>query len=296
MRHRLRSRPMNDVGSIGTTMLFLALFIPLGVGAQTSSDTLDIATWNLWRFGNSGAGAGDEDAQLAGIADVIGSSGIEIWALQEIDSEEAFDSLIDALPDWYRGKAHPDSGYKVALVFDSRVIDLKSYNVVLSHHENVFSGRRPMRFTIEIHERQELVIVVLHATANSWARPDTVSWARRVVAADALQSYLATHYDDRPVVVLGDWNDELDSTSITQGLGTPYHDFLRDHDWTYVTAGLSGSYPDPEYNSMLDHILLSNEAMAWYVDGSAKVLSGLFDYEKREVSDHLPVTARLVIP
>ena len=62
----------------------------------------------------------------------------------------------------------------------------------------------------------DIVVIVLHMKAFD----DVPSWQRRQSAANALKSYLDTNYPTQKVIVVGDWNDDVD-TSITAGQASP---------------------------------------------------------------------------
>ena len=67
-------------------------------------------------------------------------------------------------------------------------------------------------------------------------------------------------------------------------------------EWVFPTASLSaaGARSMPRYTEVIDHILASDEAMAWYEEGSAMVyqVDEFIDGYLDTTSDHLPVMAR----
>ena len=89
--------------------------------------------------------------------------------------------------------------------------------------------------------------------------------------------------------------------SITSGRDTPYRPLVdAGPDWVFPTAELSttGETSILGYDDVIDHILASDEIMAWYETGSAlvyRVDEHIPDYEDT-TSDHLPVLVRFRLP
>ena len=113
-----------------------------------------------------------------------------------------------------------------------------------------------------------------------------------------LKDYLDVNLPLQRVLVLGDWNDDLDA-SIAKPNPSPFQGFLDDpEDYTFVTKPLTDSrqsttvgYPDP-----IDHQLASNELRADYVGGSLTVVRPSLSGYGSNTSDHYPVTSRYALP
>jgi hypothetical protein len=133
---------------------------------------------------------------------------------------------------------------------------------------------------------------VLHAKAFN----DDASWQKRLNASNALKSYLDTTYPTQKVIVVGDFNDDVD-TSITAGKPSPYQNFVDDAaDYAFPTKALSlaGISSTVSYTDMIDHHLNTNEFTAAYVASSAEVYrvdTYVADYANT-TSDHYPVLSR----
>jgi len=87
----------------------------------------------------------------------------------------------------------------------------------------------------------DLVAIVMHMKAFA----DRSSYDLRASAAALLKDYLDTQLPNERVIVLGDWNDDVDvsivwdSTSSSY-LPTPFQNFLDDTaDYTFATRPLS---------------------------------------------------------
>lgn len=276
------------------------------IPGQGGSTTLDIATWNIEWFGSSSRGPTNESLQSANARDVIAGTDFDIWGLQEIVSQSAFNNLESSLSGYSGFTAresvvsggasyYSSSEQKVALLYKSSVATLQSARIILTQNNYQFAGRPPLEATFDVNlngHTEELVVIVLHMKAFS----DTSSWARRRDASIALKGYLDSTHPDSKVVVIGDFNDDLD-TSITSGQDSPYENFLLDPaDYGFPTEVLTnaGESSTTGYPDMIDHQLATNELDADYRTGSAQVYSVdayISNYDNT-TSDHYPVLAR----
>ena len=265
------------------------------VYAQTS-DTLDVATWNIEWFGDDGRGP-DNIPQFLSARDAILDGQIELWAVQEIEDSIAFALLLNELSGYdgflARDVDHVDDAseytwerQEVGIIYRSSTVTIRNARIILPELAKrgptlppFATGRPPMEVVISVPGHDTIVVIVLHAKAQG----DPESARRRREAAVALHEYVDSTWPSTPVLLLGDLNDEISRTS-------PYSVFANDsRGWLPLTARLAGSHVS---GAMWDHILVSNEAACWYVRQSAGVLH---PPAGRSVSDHRPVTARFVV-
>lgn len=286
--------------------------VAVNVPAKGTGATFDAATWNLEWLGDTGNGPADESLQLQRVGEVIRGARLDLWGLQEVVDEGSFTQLLAALPGYggllanassvESGPAHySDFGnreQKVALVFDTAAVQVLGARVILTDKNNAFAGRPPLEVRVRIKGGTaplEAVVLVLHAKAGA----DEESWARREEAARALQAYLDATWPAALVWVLGDFNDDVD-TSITTGRATPYAGFLSaGSGWFFPSAALSaaGSSSTVGYLDTIDHHLVSDEVAATYQVGSAEAwrLDQVVPDYGRTTSDHFPVLARYTL-
>lgn len=279
------------------------------IPSKGSASTLDLANWNLEWFGDAANGPSNNTLQLSNARDVILGAGFDVWGLQEIVSQSQFNSLESQLSGYagftasesvvtngaaYYGAAEQ----KLALLYKTSVATLVSARVILTGNDYDFAGRPPLEARLNVTVNgvtAELVVIVVHMKASA----DSASWQRRQNAASALKSYLDTTYPTTRVVVLGDFNDDLD-TSIVAGKATPYASFVADSaDYTFPTYELSSaristtvSYPDA-----VDHQLVTNDLYAGYVAGSADVyrVDEYIPNYATTTSDHYPVYSQFTL-
>ncbi|XXY54016.1 lamin tail domain-containing protein [Sorangium sp. So ce269] len=274
--------------------------------AEGTASTLDIASWNIEWFGDTANGPSNEPLQLQNARDVISGADMDIWGVAEIVTTTQFNSLKSQLPG-YSGFLANDAAVtggsgsygateqKVGILYKSSVATLQSAKVILTANDHDFAGRPPLEVKLSVTlggVTDNVVVIVLHAKATS----DDSSWQRRQNASNALKSYLDTSYPTGKVFVVGDWNDDVD-TSITPGKASPYQNFVSDSlDYTFVTKALTdaGISSTTGYPDLIDHHLVTNDLSASYVSGSVKVYpAGSFiPSYGTTTSDHFPVFSR----
>lgn len=268
--------------------------------------TLDIGTWNLEYFGSTSLGPANETLQLQNARDVIQGADLDLWGVQEIVSAAQFSTLISQLPG-YAGLLGSDASVqggstyytpgeqKVGLIYKPGVASVLGARVILTADATLFGGRPPlevrMRVSLNGHT-EDLVVIVLHAKAMS----DVDSWQRRVDASRVLKTYLDGTWPIAKVLVIGDFNDDVD-VSITSGRASPYENFVSDvADYGFPTKALSDANLTSTigYKAVIDHHLATNEVRALYVVGSAeayRVDAYISSYDTT-TTDHLPVLTR----
>lgn len=276
------------------------------VPAQGTATTLDIGGWNVEWFGDASNGPSNDALQLSNVKDVIAGADADVWGMVEIVDGADWSSLKSQLTG-YAGVLANDASVtsgstyyganeqKVGVLYKTSLATVLGSKIILTAHDSDFAGRPPLEVTLRITlngSTQDVVFIVLQMKAFN----DVTSWQRRQNAAVALKSYIDTTYPTQKVVVLGDWNDDVD-TSITSGQPTPFANFVGDAaDYTYPTGALSaaGVSSSVSYSDFIDHHLNTNELYAAYVPGSAQAFRAdtyISNYGST-TSDHFPVITR----
>ncbi len=268
--------------------------------------TLDVGTWNLEYFGSTSHGPSNETLQLQNARDVIQGSDLDIWSVQEIVSAAQFSTLLSNLPGYagllgsdaivQNGATYYTPGeQKVGLIYKPGIASVVSARVILTSDVTLFAGRPPlevrMRVSLNGHT-EDLVVIAVHMKAMN----DLDSWQRRVDASRVLKTYLDSTWPTAKVLVMGDFNDDVD-TSITTGKASPYENFVTDAaDYTFPTKVLSEASLTSVigYKAVIDHHLATNETQAVYVPGSAEVyrVDAYIPSYDTTTTDHLPVLSR----
>jgi endonuclease/exonuclease/phosphatase family metal-dependent hydrolase len=276
------------------------------VPAKGSATTLDVAGWNIEWFGSTGSGPTNETLQASNAKDIILGTDFDIWGVAEIADQTAWNNLESQLTG-YTGFLASESvvtsgstyysatEQKVGILYKSSLATLLGAKVILTANDADFAGRPPLEVKLRVAlngATEDIVVIVLHMKAFD----DVPSWQKRQNASIALKSYLDTTYPTQKVIVVGDWNDDVD-TSITAGQATPYENFVNDAaDYAFPTRALSlaGVSSTTSYTDMIDHHLNTNELNATLVAGSTEVYrvdSYISSYDAT-TSDHYPVLTR----
>jgi endonuclease/exonuclease/phosphatase family metal-dependent hydrolase len=276
------------------------------IPAKGGAATLDVASWNIEWFGDTGNGPSNESLQLSNAKDVISGSDFDVWGLAEIVTQSQFNSLESQLSG-YAGFTSRESNVvggstyygsteqSVAILYKSSLATVTDARIVLTGNDYEFGGRPPMQVKLNVTlngRSEEIVVIVMHAKCCS----DTTSWTRRRDGSLALKSYLDSTFPTQKVWVIGDFNDDVD-TSITSGQASPYANFVNDgvrYDFASEALTYAGISSTVSYTDTIDHHLLSNEADATFIASSIEVYrvdSYITNYAST-TSDHYPVLSR----
>lgn len=264
-------------------------------------DTLDIGAWNLKNFpcGNvpfsPECRAGLEDTPTL-VADLVTSMDLEVVALEEVASEDAFAELVQRLPHHegvLSSDSYGDGSYqKLAFLYDTRVIDAGDEALLFQGQSAFPRPALQVPFTWTPSDLTFLAIAV-HLKAGE-TQDDS---ARRGAAIAQLEDYANNLVDgagaDR-IVMLGDFNEVLSDASGRANFA-PLSDAERFAIATEANtaAGETSFLPNP--GIILDHIVTTS-ALANVTGVSAALIPRLdFDIEgyRERISDHLPVTLSL---
>jgi endonuclease/exonuclease/phosphatase family metal-dependent hydrolase len=276
------------------------------IPAKGSATTLDVAGWNIEWFGSTGSGPTNETLQASNAKDIILGTDFDIWGVAEIADQTAWNNLESQLTGYTgflasesvvtSGSTYYSAGeQRVGILYKSSLATLLGAKIILTANDADFAGRPPLEVKLRVTlngATEDIVVIVLHMKAFD----DVPSWQKRQNASNALKSYLDTNYPTQKVLVVGDWNDDVD-TSITSGQATPYQNFVSDAvDYAFPTLALSlaGVSSTTSFTDMIDHHLNTNELNATLVAGSAEVYrvdSYISSYDAT-TSDHYPVLTR----
>jgi endonuclease/exonuclease/phosphatase family metal-dependent hydrolase len=283
------------------------LFAPPAAVSQTAltkgtDQTFEAATWNIEWFGGPN-GPTDDARQVRNVTRIIEEADIDLWALQEIADETAFNTLVADLGAAYEAHLAPTSAQQslgLAFIYKPDVVRLRKIAEVLTPFASDFAGRPPWQLEADITVEGTTVtatFIVVHMKATS----DIDSYNQRASASTRLKNHIDfTTLTSEPVIILGDLNDLL-SGSITSGQPSPYKNFVDDPNYETPTLAMQldgrNTYCRSSgclSGSTIDHIILSNEAEPWYVMDSAdhfdEVINEITSYVST-TSDHLPVLA-----
>jgi endonuclease/exonuclease/phosphatase family metal-dependent hydrolase len=262
-------------------------------------DTIDVATWNMEWFGSWHEGPSDEARQLAGARALVSALDLDLWAVEEVVSQSQFDDLLAGLPlDGFlandpsvEGGSYYGAGeQKVGIIFRPDLFEVISARTILRDESYAFAGRPPLEVEMrEVGGGAPFYVIVLHAKASR----GFADWQRRRDGALALAEHLAGERAGDDVLLIGDYNDDLDES--TRGSSpSPYANLVAG--WFFTTWSIAASdQPTTAFGGLpIDHALAAGALADAYVPGSAAVFPAddYIDDYGHTTSDHLPVLMR----
>ncbi len=279
---------------------------PIELDTVSKNRTLDLTTWNLEWFGwaDSTRGPTNKNLQRTRIRQVMDSVRADIYALQEIVTDDALRLLSDSIQGSYSRFFANDitSEQKLAFIYNTQTITPVSTGLAVNGGAQAWAnGRFPFRMTFDARigtSTKRVIVFNLHAKATDSATA-VVDYNRRKTDAETFHAYLRDFYADSNVIVIGDFNDRMLGTNVDSLLPSCYLSFVNDiQNWLATTAPLEkdGLSSYVGFNrSFLDHIIISNELVdehyRTYVESPERYMPSY----SSTVSDHRPVTMRLAI-
>lgn len=300
--------------------------IPAGV-------TLDVASWNMEFFGANipDFGPADIQLQMENAARVIEALDADIIAVQEISS----DSLLLVLAKRLEGNwaircsdvysysfQGPDPAFppqKLCYLYNADIIEVLEERVVFEEFYNELrtsgdesmlpgypttissfwaSGRLPYQLTVNATVEgvtERISLFNIHGVSNSGGK---LSYRRRLYDVQVLKDTLDTYYAGEQIIILGDYNDDVDEPVAEEVSSdfSPYEIFVEDPEYRVATLSLSeaGFRSYVFRDNMIDHLTISDELFAEWTEGSETTFIpfNLVENYSGTTSDHLPVRVR----
>jgi endonuclease/exonuclease/phosphatase family metal-dependent hydrolase len=293
-----------------------------------AATTLDVVNWNIEWFGSPTLGPTNDNLQEQNIKTVLQNLNADVYALQEVVSEARLANVVSQMPGYayilsdYGSRSNPNQpgagtlaeAQKLGLIYKTALFPggvtgqallsagINSAADITNPAYNWFSsGRFPYMVTgtTTLNGATKTIrFIIVHAKANT--SPTLTSYQRRKAGNDSLLINLNTFYPNDNIIMLGDFNDDLDST-ITAGINpklSSYKQFVDDAArFTSPTLALSlaGKKSTVSFNDVIDHVLISNELQCTYLAGSAAILTdvtSLIPSYGSTTTDHFPVYTR----
>jgi endonuclease/exonuclease/phosphatase family metal-dependent hydrolase len=274
---------------------------PIVADTVSKNRTIDITTWNLEWFGwaDSTRGPFNKTLQRQRIRTIMDTIKADIYALQEVLTDEALASLSDSIVGGYRRIFNSDipSDQKMAYIYNPATITPVSTGLAVNGGSQAWAnGRFPLRMTFDIAGGKRMVVFNIHAKATDSATAQN-DYQRRKTDAETFHAYLRDFYNDSSVVVLGDFNDRLVGTNIDSTLPSCYGVFTNDtQGWKSTTLPLEqeGLSSYLGFNrSFIDHVIINRNLVPVFYRAYLESPERYLTSYSSTVSDHRPVTLRL---
>ena len=310
---------------------------PTDTSSIPLSQTLDVVTWNIEWFGSTGNGPSPEATQRDSVRSVLAALDADLYALQEIADSAALAELVATLPGYAlliqtefvsQPPNQPGESQKVAFVYKSAVVNPVQTQGLLADLHPLYnggddgllpdypvedrtrfyaSGRLPYLLEADVtidNVTERINFINLHARANSSNGPED-RYAMRRYDVEVLKNYIDSTLAEANVILLGDYNDDVDETVANVSTTTSSYvaytndnaaDATDNQFYQVVTASLSeaGRRSFVSRENMIDHIAVTDELIDEVLPNSATVhyefVSSTYE---NTTSDHIPVSARL---
>ena len=325
----------NYTGTIAiTTTSITNILVNLTGNTIDPALTLEVVNWNLEWFGtpNASFGPANKNQQEANIKTITQNIGADLFAFVEVVSEPRLQNVVAHLNNVYGAGTYsyvicdygsntnpfaspPGSlteAQKEAFVYKTAVIApigtpgplvTNGVNTAADLTNPAFDYFSSGRYPYMMHANvtlggitKPIRFVLIHAKANT--SPTATTYIRRKKGADTLNYTLNNLYPNDNIVLLGDFNDDLDQSIAAGQTVSSYSTFNEDAANFFpptLALSLAGKKSTVSYNDMIDHVELSNEMKSFYMQNSANVLSdvtSLVDKFSTTTSDHFPIITR----
>ncbi len=250
-----------------------------------------LATWNLEQFPLT-------SSTVPSVARLVRELDLDVVGVQEIRDRETFETLASAL-DFEQIVSFGSDGFtRVGFLYDPERIRVSEIDRLFRDDDYAYP-RDPIKAQLEVLRADgtvafDFLFVVVHLKA----RTDLESQQRRVAAIERLEAWMTEQLEgpEQDIVVVGDFNDLLDDPPDSNVYGP----LLEDDRFRFLTAAAvaEGDYTFPRFESFIDHILVTRDALDEYGEGVTAVshLERTVPRYLVEVSDHLPVVATFALP
>jgi len=255
-------------------------------------DHLDVVTWNMEWFPKS------KDSTITAVAELMQKINADVYAVQEIGSLERFAAMMELLPAYDFQVTRQSSFFDQAVIYKTSVLSYVGREEPFAHSDYNFAGRPPLRvdFVWTGNGKQEPVSIIdlhLKCCGNGLER--------RKKSVAELHEYLSLGMEmgEENIIVLGDWNDQIDDVGVYQSFSA----FLDDaENFRFATDQIAGDVEQasyPSWPSFLDHILIGKGFFDEFENGSTiqtlPVSDWLGSWKEYEliISDHRPVLMQL---
>lgn len=302
----------------------------------SKKNTLDIVTWNIEWFGDeenspAAGNVNSDQIQKENVKAVLNKLDADIIAVQEIVDLKLFDELLSELPEYdyifsdavSRPNATDGISQKVGFIYKKATVKVKKTEALLKSIHPLYnggddsalldypnadrsrfyaSGRLPFLMTADVTingETEEYNFVALHARANNNGDAQN-RYNMRKYDVEVLKDSLDANFSNTNLVLLGDYNDDVDETVVSDLVtdnASTYDLYIKDtENYSIATKSLTSngfrSYVFVE--NMIDHITISNELDDNYLSNSERVHYEFYNNTySRTTSDHFPVSIRL---
>ncbi|TVZ23017.1 putative secreted protein (Por secretion system target) [Dokdonia sp. Hel_I_63] len=297
-------------------------------------DSFDVVAWNIEWFGdeNNAPPAGrpmSDEIQRDSVRTVLRRLDADVIAVEEIADDILFAELVDGLEgydyilsDAVSNPTGTPPFQKLGFIYKTATVNLVKTQALLATIHPLYnggddsalvdypsttdrfyaSGRLPFLMTADVTingTTEQIDLIALHARANGSTQSQNRYDMRRY-DVEVLKDSLDVQFSDRKIILLGDYNDDVDET-VADEVPTTESSFIAyvqdPENYNVVTSVLSdaGFRSFVSRENMIDHIAITDELFDNYIESSASVGYQFYDEDYAfTASDHFPVSARFI--
>jgi endonuclease/exonuclease/phosphatase family metal-dependent hydrolase len=249
------------------------------------NEDLEIVTFNLEEFPKSGN-------TIMHTAELLQHLNADVVAVQEISNEGALIELARQMSGWEPVFTTDPSG-NMSLGYLIKATEVEVLDEAIQswfRDETYYFPRAP--FVIRVKHRasgMETLLVNLHLKAMG----DNESVGRRKQALQMLKQYLDANHSDDFVIVLGDFNDELNEEKAIDDVFVGFSEDVESYLFVdeVIGSGDEQAWSYPSWPSHIDHILITDEWFKYFESVMTIRPDECFEDYEEFISDHRPVVA-----
>ena len=285
------------------------LIVRLKGNSLLPASTVNMTTWALNYLGTQqhGYGPPDKIQQISNIKTILPTVHSDVFALQEVASDSALKAIVSSMPGYayalseFGALSNPfDPNYvdsasvaRLAFVYNTAKVRNVRTEALLSNGVNTSAdvgspnyynwnyGRYPFMLTADIDLddglggtiTKRIRFINIHAHNSPG---DTTAYINRINAAFALDTLIKNNYSGDNVVVLGEFNDDLNHSMVPGKDTSSFIAFLNDSAlYQFPTKILSRQQQrsNANFTGITNNMIINNTMSAWYLPSSAVVLS-----------------------
>ncbi len=244
-----------------------------GCAFLSDATTLTVMTWNLRFFPDKGA------ITQQAVIDILDNLRPDVIAVQEINDISAFVEMVEAMP-LYDFEVVDVTG-SLDLGFIYNTCEINSLTTATTILTGQVKPRPPVKWICDYRGHQ-IDFLNVHLKCCD----DGVD--ERSEASLAITDYLDIQETTQSVILLGDFNDEIDDTALEV--------FNLDQErYMFVDSGIANSpsseWSYPGWPSHIDHILINQPLYDKIDTVNTLKLEACVAFYDRNISDHRPVIA-----
>tara|TARA_X000001036_G_scaffold58558_1_gene48211 strand:- start:8290 stop:10191 length:1902 start_codon:yes stop_codon:yes gene_type:complete len=285
---------ISDKESVDFSSKKAPLYNKVEVPAVGSDELLDIMTWNMERFPLKG------DSTMKAVAEIIDDLDVDIIGVQEVIKIGDFAKMMSWLSGYDFILSQQSSFLEQAIIYKKNMFTLLGQDEPFAMDDYYFAGRPPLVADFLFHcgdIKQQICIVNMHLKCCG------DGLYRRQQSMKQLHGFLKEKIEngENNIIVLGDWNDELQDTGIYQS----FSPFINDQEnFLFATDRIvrdpsQQSYPT--WPSFLDHIMIGSGYFEVFENKgqirSVNIEEWIGGWSKYEdlISDHRPILLSIPI-